>query len=206
VRVLRVTVGLLAVGAALVLPQWAWSKGNEPFQVVSGSGAHWVRGADLRAWWHDLAPGGRERAGGCGACVSGGPSGEARWTAKLERRWGNHRPEPLLLLRPHGLPMLFYPATRKTPAYIYTPEALGKPDPKLLNLPSGAPMISTWGIWEAATPRMQAIIERASRGSRSGGGMWWGLGGGLGAVLALGLWWTRRSWAGGVVHHPHTSP
>jgi hypothetical protein len=205
VRVLRVMFGLLAVGVALVLPQTAWSKGNEPFQVVSSSGAHWVRGADLRAWWHDLAPGGRDRAG---SCPCAGPVSEARWTAKLERRWGNQRPEPLLLLRPQGpdLPMLFYPATSKTPAYLYTPEALGKPDPKLLNLPSGAPMISTWGEWQAATPRMQAIIERASRGSGSGGAMWWGLGGGLGAVLALGLLWTRRSWASGVVQHPHTSP
>lgn len=186
---LRVTFALLSVGAALVLPQAAWSKGFEPFQVLSGSGAHWVRGADLRAWWHDF---GQPPAGSCGPCVTD-PASEAQWAAKLERRWGNVRPQPVLLLRTHGLPMLFYPATSRTPAYVYEPEALGKPDPKLLNLPGGAPMISTWGMWQVATPRMQAIVERASRGSDSGGAMWWGLGGGLAAVLALGLWWKRRS-------------
>jgi hypothetical protein len=205
VRVLRVAIGLLAVGAALLLPQTAWSKGNEPFQVVSGSGAHWVRGADLRAWWHDFL---QPQAGSCGACVSG-PVGEARWTAKLERRWGNERPEPVLLLRPHELPMLFYPATSKTPAYVYTPEALGKPDPKLVNLPSGAPMISTWGEWQVATARMQSIVERASRGSRSSSAMWWGLGGGLGAVLALGgvgMWWHSRRLSGGIEQQRLASP
>lgn len=127
--------------------------------------------------------------------------------AKLERRWGNVRPEPVLLLRPHELPMLFYAATSKTPAYVYTPEALGKPDPKLLNLPGGAPMISTWGGWQVATPRMQSVVERASRGSGSSGAMWWGLGGGFGAVLVLGgvgLWW-RRSLPGGIGQHRHAS-
>jgi hypothetical protein len=196
VRGFRVLAGSLALLAALALPQVAWSKGDQPFQVVSASGAHWVRGADMRAWWHDfikIPP---------GSCGCQGPVAEARWTAKLERRWGNKRPEPVLLLRPHELPTLFYPATTKTPAYIYTPEALGRPDPKLLNLPGGAPMISTWGDWQVATPRMQAIIERASRGSGSSGAVWWGLGGGLAAVLALGLWWwARRSWAGGARQH-----
>lgn len=186
-RVLRVTILVLSVGLALVLPQAAWPKGDEPFQVVSPSGAHWVRGADLRAWSHDFL---KPSAGGCGACVRG-PIGEARWTARLERRWGNLRPEPLLLLRPHELPMLFYPATTKTPAYVYVPEALGKPDPKLVNLPGGAPMISTWGQWQVATPRMQSIVERENRGSRDA--IWWALAGGLGAALALGLlWWARR--------------
>jgi hypothetical protein len=87
--------------------------------------------------------------------------------------------------------MLFYPATTKTPAYVYVPEALGKPDPKLVNLPGGAPMISTWGQWQVATPRMQSIVERENRGSRDA--IWWALAGGLGAALALGLlWWARR--------------
>lgn len=187
-RVLRFTVLSLAVAAAMTLPQVAWGKGSEPFQVVSSSGAHWVSGADLRAWWHDfLSP-------PAGSCACQGPVSEARWTAKLERRWRNQRPEPVLLLRPHELPMLFYPGTSRTPPYVYVPEALGKPDPKLINLPGGAPMISTWGSWQVATGRMQSIVENASRPPGSGGAFWWGLGGGLGVVLALGLWW--RVWRG----------
>jgi hypothetical protein len=182
-----VALGLAAVVPVLALPQLANAKGYGPFRVVSESGkvGH-IRGASAKAFWSDLETWHR------GSCICMSVMGAARFEDRLMRRarWKFHLdgdwPRGMMLLQSgHSSPLLYYPASRTTPAYVVAPAGSANG--------AGKPHLS-WDDWTVVTPRMQRIIDTALRqgavstsASSTGFPTGWAVAAGLGAVLLAGM-------------------
>ena len=185
-RTLRLALGIAAVVSALALPQFASAKGFGPFRVVSESGkVGLIRGASAKAFWSDL------ETWHTGSCTCMSVLDAARFEDRLMRRarWKFHLdgdwPRGMMLIQSgHSSPLLYYPASRTTPAYVVAPAGSANP---------GKPHLS-WDDWMVVTPRMQRIIGAALKQgtvSTSAGSTGfpneWAVAGGLGAVLLAGM-------------------
>lgn len=167
-----------------VLPQAASAKGFKAVRIVALSGkVGWIRGASARAWWADFE---ESHPGDCG-CASADDA--ARFMYHLTGRWGSafnspdgSWPTAMLVQAPHTIPMLYYPAGGKAPAYLLAPGESG----------AGG---RHWDRFHVVTPRMQRIMTAALKkgtvSTYTGGSTTfptgWAVGGGLGAVLLAGL-------------------
>ncbi len=181
----RIVVGVVAAVVALAGASPVWAKGDIPFRVVTPSGtAFWVGGAAAKAWWHDFDA---AHTGDC-SCMSA--AGAARFTDQMMRRLGNHANgvdglDYYVVMPRLGLPSIYYPATKTTPAYVMTPSGLGTAR-------------QSWNDWRVATSRMQHILASGSTAaanraamptpatSNNGGTwLWLGIAGAVAACAAM---------------------
>jgi hypothetical protein len=179
----RLMIAVAVVTVALASAASANAKEQGPIRVVAESGkVGWIRGDATRAWWTDLD------YGNPSSCACDSPTavgkfeqrlfGRARWTSHEDGSW----PTGMLLIQSgHSAAWLYYPASRTTPPYLIAPGGLGSQHIR-------------WDSWERVTPRMQRLIEAALKSGsistyiRSDGfPTGWAIGGGLGAVLLVGL-------------------
>jgi hypothetical protein len=179
----RFALVLLVAVLVLVLPQAASAKGNEPIRIVAQSGkVGWIRGAAATAWWADYDT---THPGSC-ACDSAAAA--AVFMSRLVHRWGSafndadgSWPPAMLVQAGHTIPMLYYPAGGTAPPYLLAPGEIGRGGIQ-------------WDGWHVVTPRMQRLIaaalKKGSVSTYSGSTAFptgWAVGGGLGAVLLVGL-------------------
>jgi predicted dehydrogenase len=184
---LHLALGLAAMVPVLALPPLASAKGYGSFRVVSESGkVGLIRGASAKAFWSDL------ETWHTGSCICMSVMGAARFEDRLMRRarWKFHLdgdwPRGVMLIQSgHSSPLLYYPASRTTPAYVVAPAGSANG--------SGKPRLS-WDDWKVVTPRMQGIIDAALRhgavstaASSASFPTGWAVAGGLGAILLAAL-------------------
>ena len=153
-----------ALGLLLNAPA-ASAKIGAPFRVVTpGGSVFWVRGAAARAWWHGIV---HAPPGSC-SCTS--PAVAARYTDGMMARLGSGANRYYVVISAGDVvPMIVYPATSTTPAYVVQPNVLGTAR-------------LTWNYVTIATPQMMRILTSGSTpaadraalpANTPGGGMSW---------------------------------
>jgi hypothetical protein len=186
-RRLHFALALLVAGLILVLPQTASAKeGLYAFRVITPSGkVGLVRGEAAKEWWVDY---GKQAERGC-SCAS--PDAAARYARNLLNRYSTHLknwPTALaawLLVSPNRGSLLYYPPNPKT---------WGTPIGVVLAPATHSGNGRSWDDWQVASKRMQTILQLALRQgtitnyrTSSVFPTGWAVGGGLGAVLLVGL-------------------